>query len=302
MVEPGYLASIAVGRSPRSASCSWIAILLAGLVPLSACWANGPIETCLVQVHPRAKEPGLLVRSAERTRAVVLIAGLHLHLLEKHVALAHLRDWQEPGSLLVETLGKEADVFALGYSQNVSLPEIAELPILEHYLSRVHRLGYAEIVLVGHSAGGLIARQFVEDHPDAGVTKVIQVCPPNAGCSLAAIENVHRNQKAFLGSLTREGRQQVLAKRRDRKVPQHVEFICVVGCGAGSSDGVVACECQWPPDLREQCIPAIRLPTAHFLAMRTAASVRTIAELVRQPQSRWDPAKVAAMRKELLQE
>ena len=35
--------------------------------------------------------------------------------------------------------------------------------------------------LVGYSAGALIARYFVEDSPDYGVTKVIQVCAPNGG-------------------------------------------------------------------------------------------------------------------------
>ena len=47
---------------------------------------------------------------------------------------------------------------------------IAGSAALADNIRRVRQLGYKEIILLGHSAGGVIVRQFVEDHPDAGVT------------------------------------------------------------------------------------------------------------------------------------
>src|SRR6266481_2076616 len=52
-----------------------------------------------------------------------------------------------------------ADVFALAYSQEVGVERVAETPVLRQAVSKLKALGYREVVLVGHSAGGLVARQ-----------------------------------------------------------------------------------------------------------------------------------------------
>ena len=131
------------------------------------------VESICPQMAP-AKDKWM--RTAERTQAVLLIHGFHYHLFDKDVPKAGLRPWQKADSPLVKELGKSADVFAFAYGQNVSLETVIKESKLAASIAELRKLGYKEIVLVGHSAGGLIARQFVEDNPDAGVTKVIQVC------------------------------------------------------------------------------------------------------------------------------
>src|SRR5438132_502338 len=117
----------------------------------------------------------------------------------------------------------------------------------------VRQLGYQELILVGHSAGGLIVRQIVEDHADAGVTKVIQVSAPNGGSDLG--KDI---QQPFISSLAKQERQACLLKRADKKIPASVEFVCVVS-GTLGSDLLVLCNCQWTIDLQQQGIPAFAL-------------------------------------------
>src|SRR5207244_2414497 len=122
-----------------------------------------------------------------------------------------------------------ADVFAFAYSQDVPLETVADGPGLRDGVRRLKALGYREIVLVGHSAGGLVARQFVEDYPGAGVTKVVQVCAPNGGSAWAkARMAVRKKQEAFLASLTRKDRRLSLHERAEKRIPADVEFVCVV--------------------------------------------------------------------------
>jgi pimeloyl-ACP methyl ester carboxylesterase len=260
-----------------------------------------PIDTRFVEVRPALKEAFTFQRSRGQTRAVVLVHGLMPHPFSNDgVNKAAFRDWQKVGSPLVETFARDADVFAFAYSQNVAVNQVADAAGLEINIWRLSQLGYMEIVLVGHSAGGLIARQFVEDHPVSGVTKVIQVCAPNAGSSTAKIEaGVRKSQRVFLASLTKEARSDFLAKRTDKKIPASVQFICVVGDAAGTGDYLVANSSQWSRDLQEQGIPAFPLRTTHFLVMRRKADAEKMAELIRDKQPRWDAEKVAATRKDL---
>ena len=115
--------------------------------------------------------------------------------------------------------------------------EVAALPGFADNLRKLKQLGYTDLVLVGHSAGGLVARHFVEDYPDAGVTKVVQVCTPNGGSFWANFRvGVRKSQRAFLGSLTRDGREQCLRERGDKRIPPSVDFVCLVGNRAGEGD------------------------------------------------------------------
>jgi pimeloyl-ACP methyl ester carboxylesterase len=258
---------------------------------------------------------------------VLLLHGLRPRPFSNgNVLKAELHGWQRPGSTLVDVLAREADVYAFAYAQNVAVEQVAHTRALREAVRRLRGLGYRELVLVGHSAGGLVARHFVEDHPQAGVTKVIQVCAPNGGSSWGkATVGVRKNQEVFLQSLTRQGRERCLERRAGKPIPEAVEFVCVVGQmnvplslfasreTAGQrqeagltgrvglpNDGVVSCACQWPEDLQEQGIPAVPLTTAHFAAMRGKAGAEKIAELIRQRQPRWAEERVAAARKRLL--
>jgi hypothetical protein len=140
----------------------------------------------------------------------------------------------------------------------------------------------------------------VEDYPGAGVTKVVQVCAPNAGSGWAKLQAVPRNEKPFLQSLTKDERRRELRDRLDVSIPDDVEFVCVVGNGAVAGDGVVASRSQWSPDLQAQGIPAVTVAKDHLSMVRSAAGVAMIAELVRTPQPRWSPAQVAEARKAIL--
>jgi pimeloyl-ACP methyl ester carboxylesterase len=258
------------------------------------------VQAGLVQVSPLPL-PAPAPKPTRRKRAVVLIHGLRVYPLSKtKVDRAALRGWQQPSSLLVRRLGADSDVFAFIYSQTVAVEAVAEEADLAAAIARLRRLGYCEIVLLGYSAGALIARHFVEDHPDAGVTKVIQVCAPNAGSNWAILQAVRSNQIEYLRSLTRSSRRRILAERADKCIPAQVEFVCIVGTSHLGGDTVVALRCQWSEDLQRQGVPAYPIRMTHWEAMRTAPPVELMARLVRERQPRLSPAEVAALRKKLL--
>jgi pimeloyl-ACP methyl ester carboxylesterase len=240
------------------------------------------VKSLSEQVAPRPAD-GRWVRRPDQKRAVVLIHGFHFHLREESVRKAELRPWQLPNSTLVKELARDADVFAFAYGQNASLKTIAAQPAL------------------GHSAGGLIARQFVEDHPDAGVTKVIQVCSPNEGSPLADVQ-VAEAQRAFLESLTAAARRRSLKERADVHIPKGVQFVCVVATRdrTRTTDGVVPCASQWSADLRDQGVPARLLTASHREAVRGSPGAKLVAKLVQEEQPRWKPEQVRAALKEIL--
>jgi pimeloyl-ACP methyl ester carboxylesterase len=258
------------------------------------------IETQFIQVAPSSAQRQWW-NAQQKTRAVVLIHGLLVHPFSKaSVGRAHLHSWQQPDCLLVKRLAQEADVFAFAYAQTVSADDIAECPELAKKLEKLRRDGYREIVLVGHSAGGVIARQFVEDHRDCGVTKVIQVCAPNGGSSWAKWQTVRANQIDFLDSLTKPARNRSLWERADKKIPENIEFACIVGTGTVNGDGMVSNRSQYPPDLQRQGVPAYPLNSTHWMLLRSRKGVELVARLVREKQPRWDDKQVEAVRRRLL--
>jgi pimeloyl-ACP methyl ester carboxylesterase len=270
------------------------------------CWlllAAPPFESLFVEVAPFVKEGKPLHRSAQAQRAVILLHGLKIHPFSKtNVTRAVLHDWQKPDSVMVRHLAEEADVFSFAYAQTMAAEDVAEQPDLAECIARVRKLGYREIILLGHSAGGLIARIFVEDNPDAGVTKVIQVCTPNGGSGWAMVQAVRSNQLDFLDSLTKVARRRAEKERADKTVPENVEFVCIVGIGAAIGDGLVNLRCQWPEDLQMQGVPAVSLATTHWTAVRGSRGATLAARLVREHQPRWDKEQVMAARKKLLGE
>jgi pimeloyl-ACP methyl ester carboxylesterase len=280
-------------------STSLLSLLLLWTPPVPA------VDSKFVQVapvSPRA-QVGDIARSINQRRAVVLIEGLNLHLVNPQLATKpELRRWQQPGSPLVQTLAKDSDVFAFTYAQVASVSEIAEVPAFAESILRLRRSGYTEIVLVGFSAGGVIARQFVEDNPGAGVTKVVQVCTPNGGAALAKLKVGGAAQKPFLQSLTANARSQALTQRRDKRIPADLQFVCVVGNGLITGDGVVSTRSQWTEDLQTQGIPASIIDTEHWKAVAGDREAQIIARLVRDNQPRWDAGQVSAMRRRLWHE
>jgi hypothetical protein len=259
------------------------------------------VDSRFIQVHPTQSDGSGLKRSPEQTRAVILIHGLQIHPVSNlQVGKAAFKSWQKPHSVMVEALAAEADVFAFAYSENGTLEEIVSASGLREDVAKLKELGYEQIVLVGHSAGGLVARHLVEDCPDSGVTKVIQICTPNAGASCANMESgVRKNQRPFLHCLTKEGRAVCLQERADKKIPASVQFVCIVGDGMGSGDFLVSNASQWPKDLQDQGIPALALHTTHFTVMHSKVQAQKIAEVVRDYIPRWNDVQVASMKKSI---
>jgi triacylglycerol esterase/lipase EstA (alpha/beta hydrolase family) len=254
-----------------------------------------PLETKFEQVAPEHKTAVTFERSPGQNRAVILVHGLRWR-DGLASARANFESWQGADSTLVKALSKDADVFSFAYGQNRAVERIAESGELTDNLRRVRRLGYKEMVLVGHSAGGLIVRQLVEDHSDTGVTKVIQVSAPNGGSDLGK-----GLAEPFVVSLTKQERRAFLLKRTDKKIPARVEFVCVVS-GRFGTDLMVLCSCQWTEDLQQQGIPAVALYKNHHNAIASQAGADLIAGLVREKQPRWDSARVAAEKKTILGE
>lgn len=268
------------------------------LVLSLAAGAAPEVENVFAKVGPNARVPG---RSKDQTRAVVLIHGLRLHVIvPEKLGKPDLRVWQQADSVLVKELSKHADVYAFAYNQSAAVEEIAEGAKLADHIRALQKDGYKEIVLVGHSAGGLVARHLVEDNPKLPVTRVIQVCAPNAGSTLAAVKAARDSQIAYLTSLSRTARATTLAKRKDIKVPEAVEFTCVVASVRLGTDGIVSTKSQWSEDLQQQGIPAHLLRTTHWDAMKTAKGAELISKLIRESQPRWKAEEVAEAKKKLL--
>lgn len=261
-----------------------------------------PVATDFVQLQPPPSPTRLNMWTREHSRAVILIHGLLVRpLSEAPAKKAVLHSWQRSDSALVKTLSRDSDIFALAYSQNASVDDVAIARELPAYVARLQMMGYGEIVLLGHSAGGIIARQFVEDRPQCGVTKVIQICTPNDGSSLARANlTIARGQGAFMESLTREARQKQTRARAGKRIPPNVEFVCIVARNGLGSDGVVGCPSQWPEDLQRQGIPYVTISATHHLVLRTTRHAEQIARAVREPHPRWTEDKVETMRQRLL--
>ena len=78
-------------------------------------------ETHFVQVAPVMREADQCERSPDQERAVVLIHGLRPSVFSKAAVLRpDFLDWQGADGALVKKLGKESDVYAFAYGQNVA--------------------------------------------------------------------------------------------------------------------------------------------------------------------------------------
>jgi pimeloyl-ACP methyl ester carboxylesterase len=235
----------------------------------------------------------------------VLVHGLDLHHDSSPAKEARPTKWQGSTSTLVRALSKHGDVFSISYPQTSAVEDIADFPELQAALARIKGFGYTQLVLMGHSAGGLVVRHFVEDHPDAGITRVVQVATPNAGAHLAdwgvKLGQFDREQEPFVKSLGPAHRAAVLKRRQARLVPAGTEFVtavCITTEG-GKGDGVVSRQSQWPLDLQEQHIPCVRVHTNHHQVMLNEDSVKILVTLATEPQPRWSTARVRDMRREL---
>ena len=238
---------------------------------------SGPITT-MNQVHPPVQH--VWRRGVGQRRAIVLIHGMHVF-CRGHIAVSQpkLADWQSSQSPAVRVLSNWGDIYTFAYGQDFPVEQVANRSVLRSGIRRLSKMGYREIVLVGHSAGGLVARQFVEDNPSSGVTAVVQICSPNGGCGKTRWQFLAcQHQRPFIVSMSPEDRDIFLRKRTSKRIPRSVHFVCIVGRFIGSGDGVVACKRQWSEDLQRQHIPAIVVRARHETAMRNRDVLRIITQ------------------------
>jgi pimeloyl-ACP methyl ester carboxylesterase len=277
--------------------------MLSSLTLVCALLVGGPAVESICQsatAQPIVPLDGKWTRKPDQTQAVVLIHGFHIHLTDKNVPKPALRPWQHYDSPLVKELAKTSDVFVFAYGQNGSIDTIVKESKLRDNIALLRKLGYKDIILVGHSAGGLIARHFVEDNPDSGVTKVVQVCAPNGGTPLAGAR-VPKSQRVFVECLTEASRKQCMKDRENKLVPPKVQFICIVAKSEAkaATDGIVPCVCQWTADLQKQGIPAYGFVSGHREMVHSAKYAEALANLIRDKHDRWNAERVEKAKKEL---
>jgi len=228
-----------------------------------------------------------------KTRAAVIIHGMQLYPIRpEKAAKPQQHDYQMPKSLLVEALSADFDVYALSYAQTIIVDGISVSEGVRSNIEKLRAAGYKEIVLVGHSAGGMIARHFVERYPKSGVTKVIEVCAPNLGSEFATINlGLPKLQIPIIKSLDPKTR--INISEYANPLSKEIEFVCVVCKVRGiPGDTLVGLDSQWPIDLQKQGIPASLVAINHFDAMKASHSVNLIGELAREKLVRWTPEQV----------
>lgn len=280
---------------PLIGFCAWLLVTPA------------PIETSFEQLAPtpvlKLDEGNLPIRRPEVSRAVVLLHGLRIQPVSAAAARrAEPSLWEMPQGPLVQAISKDSDVFGFHYAQTSMVDEIARSPALIRSVNSLREAGYSEIVFVGFSAGGIIARQFVEDQPNAGgVTKVVQVCSPNNGSDWTILtKGVRAAQVPFVESLKRDARLSMAQQRSDRLIPNHVEFVCLVTVTDLISDGVVRRDSQWPIELQNQGVPAETIFRTHVGAMYSNRLSNKVAELITTSHPRWTADQVKAARPKVL--
>lgn len=241
----------------------------------------------------------------KRDRAVVLIHGLLPHVWHpERAAKPEAHDWQVKDGKVVKGLADDADVYGFSYAQTRSVDEVVFSRGLRDGLAAVKAAGYKEIVLVGHSAGGLVSRRFVELFPDSGVTKVIAVSSPFGGSGWAKMPGftLPKTQVPFIQSLSPEARE-ACQKDRTTKLPADVEFgVVLCKVSRGDHDTVVGLKSQWPDDLQKQGVPVVLAQCNHMEAMLCEPVAREVATLVNGKVKRWTDDDVAKARRVLFGE
>jgi len=253
-------------------------------------------------IVPELKLVTLDTVKRKQDRAVVFVHGLLPRVLHPERATKPgLHDWQMPDSTIVKELKTDCDLYGLSYAQVFSTDAIAMSAVLRDGIEMLKSTGYKEIVLLGHSAGAIVCREFVEAFPKSGVTKVISVCGPHLGSGWAQLPNftLPKTQLNFINSLHPDVRAARL-KEYPSVIEGRLEYCCLI-CKFRRTDHdtVVSLRSQWPDDLQDNGVPAVVVPCTHFDVMISDVGVRAICEVVRNRVVRWKPEQLAAARLQL---
>ena len=275
------------------------AVAVVGLLSLAPCVE---LPTLFWGIAPEVEAEDIPTLKKTKDKAVILVHGLiprPLHPAKAEKPEPHT--WQKPDGALVKLLADDFDVFGVSYAQTVPMDLIPLSKGLRDGVAAVKAAGYKEIALVGHSAGGVIIRRFVECHPNAGVTKVVAIAAPFHGSVWAHLPGfvIPKPQVPFIGSMEPGVRKEWLDKCGCH-LPKDLQFCCVV-CKLPrlAGDTMVAAGSQWPEELQKQGVPAVAVRCNHFDAMTGDKCVSAIAEILKGKVVRWDEGQVTQAKKAL---
>ncbi len=236
----------------------------------------------------------LVAPKVTKTKAVLCIPGLYPHPLRPERATKpEMHPWFEPKAPLLAALAPDFDVYAFGYAQTLPVDSVASSNGMRETIAKLKTAGYREIVLVGHSAGGIVAHQFAVRFPDSGVTKVIPVAAPYSGSDLAELNvGLPWTQVSYIKSLAPQPRQATL--KEDKAFPKTIEY-CAMLCKVSRlpNDIMVNLESQWPPEVRQQGLPAALVNANHFEVLKSTIGVSTTVDLASSKLIRWSEADTA---------
>jgi len=277
-------------------------VILAGFLSLT------PAQELAVTfwgITPAVKDRAALVEfKPTHKKAVVLVHGLLPRPLHPELAeVPEPHNWQKPTVEVVKILAEEFDVFGMSYAQTLPVDLVPLSKEFREGIATLKKLGYTQIVLVGHSAGGVLVRRFVELFPDAGVTKIIMVGTPHLGSGWTNFPArfIPKQQSRFIESLSESYR--IEATKCAPPLSEKLEACCVV-CKLPrlKSDTIVGLRSQWPEDLQNQGIPVILAQCNHFEAMTSLEIAKTIAEAAKNRVIRWNKDDTDRARKVLFGE
>jgi len=168
--------------------------------------------------------------------------------------------------------GYQAQGWGLGV--NVG-PTAAALAGIEALLASVHRQSGRKVTLIGHSLGGVIARELAKQHPDQ-VRQLVLLASPIHLPTASPFEPIYR-------SLSRWHRADAVGTIEQMNAPPPVPVLALYT----RSDGIVAWQScrEIEGDHRE----SIEVRSAHGTMVRHPAAWRIIADRLAQPEGTWRP-------------
>lgn len=242
--------------------------------------------------HPKKGLPVLHKNPIQKNsqHAIVLIHGFntnHIHNSEKYDEL--LRDsWQNRDSKIVQRVASYGDVFSIVYTQNRFVDHIADFGRFHTLMRRLRDAGYKNITIIGSSAGGVIGRLFVENFPESKISRIIQVAAPNRGTPAANLGNIgggiglidNEDFLEFLESLEPGTRKEISRSRQDKKIPDDVEFVSLIGTAIAGGDGVIGYQSAWPASIRDQGLPGVSAAAVHSYHMNNDHVIDWIEQII----------------------
>lgn len=270
----------------------------AALVGLLVAAPMANLPTAFWQTTPKFHQNAVV---RDKDRAVLLVHGLIPRPVQpSKAAVPEPHSWQKPDSHLVKKLADDFDVFGFSYAQTIPVDGVCWSRGLRDAVKALKAAGYKDIVVVGHSAGGVIVRQFAEQFPESGITKIIIVAAPHNGSPWALLPQfgLAATQVPFIKSLAPQPRLEQCLKCKP--FAEGLEVCCVV-CKLPrmAGDTIVPAASQWPEEFQKQGVPAALIAVNHFDAVRSPEGAALIAELAREKLTRWTPEQVEQGRRTL---